>query len=205
MNETVNKFIEKKGFTWLRAVGVILFVLSVLFIVLFRKWLFTNPFEPYPLSDISYISRQSDGEMLITTSSGNEILKVSSDGILKEKYVSGKNSFEGATFSVIGGDGKLYVYGLKYYKGVRIASEKLFRLNSDGTLDKIIDNKKNNYVNLLSKLEVLNPVTTLKRGYSVTRVGDKIVSKIDDIKTNDTIITSVSDGKIESIVKNVYK
>ena len=69
----------------------------------------------------------------------------------------------------------------------------------------LIDNKKNNYVNLLSKLEVLNPVTTLKRGYSVTRKGDKIVSKISDIKTNDTIITSVSDGKIESIVKNVYK
>ena len=69
----------------------------------------------------------------------------------------------------------------------------------------LIDNKKNNYVNLLSKLEVLNPVTTLKRGYSVTRVGDKIVSKISDIKTNDTIITSVSDGKIESVVKNVYK
>ena len=69
----------------------------------------------------------------------------------------------------------------------------------------LIDNKKNNYINLLSKLEVLNPVTTLKRGYSVTRVGERIVSKISDIKTNDTIITSVSDGKIESIVKNVYK
>ena len=69
----------------------------------------------------------------------------------------------------------------------------------------LIDNKKNNYVNLLSKLEVLNPVTTLKRGYSVTRVGERIVSKISDIKTNDTIITSVSDGKIESIVKNIYK
>lgn len=73
------------------------------------------------------------------------------------------------------------------------------------SINLLIDNKKNNYINLLSKLEVLNPVTTLKRGYSVTRVGDKIVSKIDDIKTNDTIITSVSDGKIESIVKNVYK
>ena len=73
------------------------------------------------------------------------------------------------------------------------------------SINLLIDNKKNNYVNLLSKLEVLNPVTTLKRGYSVTRKGDKIVSKIDDIKTNDTIITSISDGKIESIVKNIYK
>ena len=76
------------------------------------------------------------------------------------------------------------------------------RLKNSITL--LIDNKKNNYVNLLSKLEVLNPVTTLKRGYSVTRVGDNIVSKIGDIKINDTIITTVSDGKIESTVKSIY-
>ena len=61
------------------------------------------------------------------------------------------------------------------------------------------------YINLLSKLEVLNPITTLKRGYSVTREGEKIVSKIEDIKLNDTIITSVSDGKIESVINNIYK
>ena len=73
------------------------------------------------------------------------------------------------------------------------------------SINLLIDNKKNNYVNLLSKLEVLNPVTTLKRGYSVTRKGEKIVSKIEDIKLNDTIITSVSDGKIESVINNIYK
>ena len=69
----------------------------------------------------------------------------------------------------------------------------------------LIDNKKNNYVNLLSKLEVLNPVTTLKRGYSVTRVNEKIVAKRNDVKEGDTIITSITDGKIESVVKNIYE
>lgn len=69
----------------------------------------------------------------------------------------------------------------------------------------IIDNKKNNYINLLSKLEVLNPVTTLKRGYSVTRVNDKIVTKRKDINEGDIIVTSISDGKIESVVKNIYE
>ena len=73
------------------------------------------------------------------------------------------------------------------------------------SINLLIENKKNNYINLLSKLEVLNPITTLKRGYSVTRVGEKIVSKIEDIKLNDTIITSVSDGKIESVINNIYK
>ena len=69
----------------------------------------------------------------------------------------------------------------------------------------LLDNKKNTYINLLSKLEVLNPVTTLKRGYTVTRVNDKIISKIEDVKMGDVIITSVTDGKVESVVKNIYE
>ena len=76
------------------------------------------------------------------------------------------------------------------------------RLKNSITL--LIDNKKNNYINLLSKLEVLNPVTTLKRGYSVTRVGDKIITNIGDIKVNDILVTEVSNGKIESTVKSIY-
>ena len=73
------------------------------------------------------------------------------------------------------------------------------------SINNIIDNKKNNYVNLLSKLEVLNPITTLKRGYSVTRCDDKIITKTKDIKEGDTLITSITDGKIESVVKNIYE
>ena len=69
----------------------------------------------------------------------------------------------------------------------------------------ILDNKKNNYVNLLSKLEVLNPITTLKRGYSVTRVNDKIINKRNEVKKGDTIVTTISDGNIESVVQNIYE
>ena len=72
------------------------------------------------------------------------------------------------------------------------------------SINLVIDNKKNNYINLLSKLEVLNPITTLKRGYSVTRVGDKIITNIGDIKVNDILVTEVSNGKIESTVKSIY-
>ena len=72
-------------------------------------------------------------------------------------------------------------------------------------INNILDNKKNNYVNLLSKLEVLNPITTLKRGYSVTRSSDKIITKSKEVKEGDTLITSLADGKIESVVKNIYE
>ncbi len=69
----------------------------------------------------------------------------------------------------------------------------------------ILDNKKNDYINLLSKIEILNPITTIKRGYSVTRKDDKIIKNIKDIKINDIIITEIQDGKIESVVKEVYE
>ena len=73
------------------------------------------------------------------------------------------------------------------------------------SINQVIDNKKNNYVNLLTKLEVLNPITTLKRGYSVTKKDNKTINKIKDIKEGDTLETTVIDGKIESVVKKIYE
>ena len=68
---------------------------------------------------------------------------------------------------------------------------------------KLLDNKTNKYVNLLSKLEVLNPVTTLKRGYSITKKDNKSLASIKDLKINDTIITNLSDGYIESTITKI--
>ena len=69
----------------------------------------------------------------------------------------------------------------------------------------IVENYKNTYVNLLSKLEILNPITTLKRGYSVTRVNNEVLKSVKDISKGDIITTSIKDGKIESVVKEVYE
>ena len=40
------------------------------------------------------------------------------------------------------------------------------------TPSKIFENKSNNYNNILNKLEVLNPLNTLKRGYSITKINN---------------------------------
>jgi len=71
------------------------------------------------------------------------------------------------------------------------------------SIEKNLDNKTNKYLNLLSKLEVLNPVTTLKRGYSITKKDNKLITSVNDIKKDDIIITSLSDGYIESIVSKI--
>lgn len=72
------------------------------------------------------------------------------------------------------------------------------------SINKILDNKTNLYVNLLGKLEVLNPITTIKRGYSITRIKDKVVKSIHEVNKGDVITISLSDGKIDSKIENVY-
>ena len=75
----------------------------------------------------------------------------------------------------------------------------------DQSIKKVLDNNKNIYINLLSKLEVLNPITTLKRGYSVSKINNKIITKRNDVKIGNTLITEISDGKIESVVAKIYE
>ncbi|WP_338955686.1 exodeoxyribonuclease VII large subunit [Spiroplasma endosymbiont of Polydrusus cervinus] len=60
--------------------------------------------------------------------------------------------------------------------------------------------------NLLSKLDLLSPLKTLTRGYSITYNNNKnVVITTQDIKNNDIIITRVQDGIIQSIVQSINK
>lgn len=64
--------------------------------------------------------------------------------------------------------------------------------------NKIYENKLNSYNHLLEKLEVLNPLNTLKRGYSITKVNNKVVTSIKNIEVNDEAIINLNDGFIKS-------
>jgi len=69
----------------------------------------------------------------------------------------------------------------------------------------ILNNNTNNYVNLLNKLEILNPITTIKRGYSIIRLDGNIITSIKQIKVGKTFKTELKDGYIEGEVKNIYE
>ncbi|MBQ8472431.1 MAG: exodeoxyribonuclease VII large subunit [Bacilli bacterium] len=71
-------------------------------------------------------------------------------------------------------------------------------------IDKIILLKNNTYLNLLNKVEVLNPITTIKRGYSITKLNDKTVDSIKKVKKGDKIITNLVDGVLESEVIDIH-
>lgn len=55
----------------------------------------------------------------------------------------------------------------------------------------------------INKLELLNPLSVLSKGYSVTKVNDKVVKSKNDVKVKDKINIKLIDGEIESIVEGV--
>ena len=61
----------------------------------------------------------------------------------------------------------------------------------------LLDKKSNKYLNLVSKLEPLSPLLTLKRGFSITKKDDKVISSIKDIKSKDKLSVELQDGSID--------
>lgn len=52
----------------------------------------------------------------------------------------------------------------------------------------------------VSKLEILNPLLTIGRGYSITKKNTKVVSSISDIKKHDLLEIELKDGSIQTEV-----
>jgi len=51
---------------------------------------------------------------------------------------------------------------------------------------------------------LLDPVTTMARGWSITRDSSgNVVRSISDIKKGDTVVTALADGSITSTVEGV--
>ncbi len=72
-------------------------------------------------------------------------------------------------------------------------------------ITKILQDKTNTYINLLNKVEVLNPITTIKRGYTITTINKKTISSIKEVKKGDKITTKLADGYLESEVLDSYE
>ena len=66
-----------------------------------------------------------------------------------------------------------------------------------------LEKKKYSFLNTLNKLEVLNPLLTIKRGYTITKVNDKCIKSINELKQNDIIKTELNDGYVFSEIKKL--
>lgn len=66
--------------------------------------------------------------------------------------------------------------------------------------EKLIHNRKNDYVRLISKLDALSPIKVMARGYGVIETDGNIIKSVRDVREGSIIRTKLSDGCIESVV-----
>ena len=67
----------------------------------------------------------------------------------------------------------------------------------------LYETKKTKLINLIEKLELVNPLGILKRGYSITNQDDKVLKSIKKIKKTKPIIVRLQDGEIEANIKTI--
>ena len=63
--------------------------------------------------------------------------------------------------------------------------------------------KMQNLDHIINKLDVLNPMNTLKRGYSILKKDDKVISDINNVKVDDLINVNIKNGVINARVLEV--
>ncbi len=84
-----------------------------------------------------------------------------------------------------------------------IKEKELIRIKNSYILQnpyKLLDNKSNKYLQLLSKLETLSPLLTLQRGYTITKMDDKVINSVKNINKGDLIEVEFHDGSISTKV-----
>ena len=75
--------------------------------------------------------------------------------------------------------------------------------NLELAINRILEMKSTRYVSLLDKMEALNPVRTIKRGYTITKFNNKTIKSINDIKKGNIITTELVDGILTSQIMEV--
>lgn len=63
--------------------------------------------------------------------------------------------------------------------------------------NKLIETKSNKYLQLISKLETLSPLLTLKRGYTMTKKNNKVITSKKDVQTKDKLDLEFQDGNVK--------
>ncbi|MFA5407386.1 MAG: exodeoxyribonuclease VII large subunit [Bacilli bacterium] len=68
---------------------------------------------------------------------------------------------------------------------------------------KLFDNKKNNLGKYMEKLEVLNPLNTLKRGYTIVRKNNAAIDNVKKLNINDNISVIFNKGIVEANITGI--
>lgn len=83
---------------------------------------------------------------------------------------------------------------------------KVFQLESNYVLSNpeiLYKFKEQKLLALIEKLEVLNPMNTLKRGYTIVKRDNKVISDIHQLKKEDELVVQFKNGNVITKVMKV--
>ena len=128
---------------------------------------------------------------------------------IKERLILLKRSFERHLESILAAKKiKLHNMELKIQNNspMSIVVNKRMRFDNlvqtlNLNMKMILDNKKNRFEKNVTRLELLNPLKILSRGYSVTKKDDKMVKSKKDLKKGDKIEIVFADGSKNAVVE----
>ena len=163
------------------------------------KKIFTNPGEIYAPKEMmldNLINRLEHSSTSLIMKNESRLNLVKNSGVFKnpaEIIGYKQNAFE-----------KL-VSSLKYSSNSLIMKNesRLNLVKSSNVFknpDIIIKDKKEDYLLQLSKLEILNPLNTLKRGYTLAKSEGKVISSSKDLKSGDELEVEFEDGNVNTKV-----
>lgn len=87
----------------------------------------------------------------------------------------------------------------KSYKNIIVTNQNKIQLLENKLINSInvnLNNNKSNFAKIIGKLEVLNPLLTIKRGYSIIRKDNKVISSKTDLSKKDRLELELKDGKV---------
>ena len=67
-------------------------------------------------------------------------------------------------------------------------------------MEEVTKAKRETFLRNVDKLKILNPLLTLKRGYSIAKIDDKVISSAKDVKSGDELDIEFDDGTINTKV-----
>lgn len=68
-----------------------------------------------------------------------------------------------------------------------------------------LQEQKQKFYHILDKIEILNPINTLKRGYSIVYLNSSVISDIKKVSLNDTLTIKMANGKVIAKVTDFEK
>ena len=86
----------------------------------------------------------------------------------------------------------------KIYEGIDF--EKL-----NNMMNYRLERTNTKFSNLINKLELLNPLSVLSKGYSVTYKDDKVIKDASKLKKNDSVTIRLYNGLFEAKVEEIKK